>query len=223
MTRPPKPTPPRPYLMREDSTRICGYLNDDGTVEWVPNPSRIGRVYEVTFGWFTWPAIVVVLVALLWAAAARADVLWVKFAPEDDCTAAIVAEFDRAKSSIDYQLYNATSQPVGDALIRAHKRGVKVTVILDSKANAPPKPGKKSFSQAKRLKQAGVPVYLDRSHPIAHNKVRIIDGKLLISGSFNDSKAANRNAENLYAEDDPAVVKRFAENFKRHLAHAEAY
>ena len=163
------------------------------------------------------------LIAVLIAAPAQADVLWVKFAPEDDCTAAIVAEFDKAKDSIQYQLFNFTSEPIADALIRAHKRGVKVPLLLDDDANAPPKLGRKSYSQAKRLRQAGVPVYLDRKHPIAHNKVRIIDGKLLLSGSFNDSKAANRNAENLYAEDDPAVVKRFAENFARHLAHAEAY
>ena len=65
---------------------------------------------------------------------ARADVLGVKFAPEDDCTAAIVAEFDRAKTSIEYQLYNATSLPVCDALIGAHKRGVKVTILLDKRA-----------------------------------------------------------------------------------------
>lgn len=164
-----------------------------------------------------------IIALLLLSVTARADVLWVKFAPEDDCTAAIVAEFDKAKSSIEYQLYNATSPYIGDALIRAHKRGVKVTVLLDRKANAPPQPGKTSYSQAKRLRQAGIPVYVDGKHPIAHNKVRIIDGKLLLSGSFNDSKAANINAENLYAEDAPAVVRKFAENFKRHLSHAEAY
>lgn len=157
------------------------------------------------------------LIAVLIASPAQADVLWVKFAPEDDCTAAIVAEFDRAKTSIEYQLYNATSLPVGDALIRAHKRGVKVTILLDKRAQ------RSIYSQAPRCKQAGCKVYVDGKHPIAHNKVRIIDGKLLIGGSFNDSRQANRNAENLYAEDDPAVVRKFADNFRRHLAHAEAY
>ena len=161
----------------------------------------------------TWCA----LALLLLTAPARADVLWVKFAPDDDCTGAIVAEFDKATASIDYQLYNATSQPVADALIRAHKRGVKVTLLLDKRAQ------QTKFSQAARCKQAGCKVYLDGKHPIAHNKVRIIDGKLLIAGSFNDSRQANRNAENVYAEDDPEVVKLFAENFARHLKHAEAY
>lgn len=163
-----------------------------------------------------------IIALLLLAAPARADVLWVKFAPDDDCTGAIVAEFDKAKKSIEYQLFNFTSEPIADALIRAHKRGVKVTLLLDDDANDVPKPGKRSYSQAARCKQAGVPVYLDRKHPIAHNKVRIIDGKLLIAGSFNDSRQANRNAENVYAEDDPVVVKRFAENFAKHLKHAEA-
>jgi hypothetical protein len=45
---PKKPEPPRAYLVRENSTRICGYLNHDGTVEHVPDPSRIGRLFD----WF---------------------------------------------------------------------------------------------------------------------------------------------------------------------------
>jgi len=153
---------------------------------------------------------------------AKADVLWVKFAPEDDCTGAIVAEFDKATATIDYQLFNFTSPPIADALIRAHKRGVRVRLLLDDGANERPKGGRRYYSQAVRCKEAGLSVYLDRKHPIAHNKVRIIDGRFLISGSFNDSRAANRNAENLYFEDDAATVKRYLENFERHWQHAEA-
>lgn len=153
---------------------------------------------------------------------AKADVLWVKFAPEDDCTGAIVAEFDKATATIDYQLFNFTSPTIADALIRAHGRGVRVRLLLDDGANEPPKAGKRYYSQAKRCAEAGLAVRLDRKHPISHNKVRIVDGGLLISGSFNDSRAANRNAENLYAEDSPAVVKRYADNFERHWQHAEA-
>lgn len=148
---------------------------------------------------------------------ASADVIGIWFAPDDDCTAAIVAEFDKATKSINYQMYGFTSQPVAAALIRAHKRGVKVSVLLDSEA-----PSQRG-SQAAACKAAGIDVRTDRKHPISHNKVRIVDGKLLLSGSFNDSKQANRNAENLYLEDDPAVVRKFADNFRRHLAHAEAY
>lgn len=156
------------------------------------------------------------ILILLLAVPASADVLWVKFSPEDDCTGAIVAAFDKATKSIEVQAYNFTSPVIADAAIRAHKRGLPVTLLLDKRAQST------RYSQATRCKQAGCKVYLDGSHPIAHNKVRIIDGKLLLSGSFNDSRAASRNAENLYAEDDPATVKRYAENFARHLKHAEA-
>lgn len=153
-------------------------------------------------------------IALLMVSPAKADVIGLWFAPDDDCTAAIVDQFDKAGKSISYQMYGFTSQPIADALIRAHQRGVKVIVLLDSES-----PSQRG-SQARACKAAGIDVRTDHRHPISHNKVRIMDGKLLLSGSFNDSKQANRNAENLYLEDDPAVVKRYAENFARHLAHA---
>lgn len=155
-----------------------------------------------------------IAIAMLIVSPARADVIGLWFAPNDDCTAAIVAEFDKATKSISYQMYGFTSRPIADSLIRAHRRGVKVSMLLDSEAP------RQRGSQALACKAAGIEVRVDAKHPISHNKVRIIDGKRLLSGSFNDSKQANRNAENLYLEDDPAVVKRFADNFALHLAHA---
>ena len=140
------------------------------------------------------------------------------FAPEENCQAVIVAELDKATETIDYQLYNATADPIGDALIRAQKRGVAVRMLLDYRANAT-----SQYSQAARCKAAGIDVRLDRAHPIAHGKVRIIDGKVLLAGSFNDSRQANRNAENLTRDDEAPLVKEFSENFQRHWDHAETF
>jgi phosphatidylserine/phosphatidylglycerophosphate/cardiolipin synthase-like enzyme len=139
------------------------------------------------------------------------------FPPDDDATAVIVAHFDAAKASIDYQLFNFTSEPIADALIRAHKRGVAVRLLLDKRGQASP------HSQAARCKSAGLDVRLDGKHPIAHNKVRLIDGKVLLAGSFNDSRQANRNAENLTRDEDPDLVAAFAANFERHWEHGEKF
>lgn len=161
---------------------------------------------------------------LLLSATAQADVLWVKFAPEDDCTAAIVAEFDRAKSSLAYTMYNCTSPEIGDALIRAHKRGVKVTMLLD------PDEAKKPYSQSARCKAAGIKVYVDRCkpvHPICHTKWSVIDERLLLTGSFNHSRQAAKNSEDLQLQDNrddgAPIVKAYLASFARHLKHAEAY
>jgi phosphatidylserine/phosphatidylglycerophosphate/cardiolipin synthase-like enzyme len=81
------------------------------------------------------------------------------------------------------------------------------------------------YSSATFLKNAGVPVFIDAKHKIAHNKIILIDEQTIITGSFNFSKAAEEgNAENLLViHDKLALYKAYEENFQSHLKHAEAY
>ena len=66
----------------------------------------------------------------------------VYFSPNGGCTDAIIKEIDNAKSQIPVQAYSFTSTPIAKALLEAHKRGVKVEVILDwsSKSRSAQKP-----------------------------------------------------------------------------------
>jgi phosphatidylserine/phosphatidylglycerophosphate/cardiolipin synthase-like enzyme len=57
--------------------------------------------------------------------------LAVYFCPKGGCTEAIIKELDKAKTSILVQAYSFTSAPIAKALLNAHKREVKVEVILD--------------------------------------------------------------------------------------------
>ena len=48
---------------------------------------------------------------------------------------------------------------------------------------------------------------IDANHAIAHNKVIVIDGEIVLTGSFNFTKAAQeKNAENLLIIRDPALA-----------------
>ena len=50
----------------------------------------------------------------------------------------------------------------------------------------------------------------------------MIDGRTLVTGSFNFTKAAEEsNAENLLIVDDAMLAARYAENRRENLAHAE--
>lgn len=143
-------------------------------------------------------------------------VLGIWFSPKGGGQQAIVEQIDKAQVSIDYRMYNFTSGPIGDALVRAHNRGLKVRILLDDDE------ARKPTSQAAKCAKAGIPVYLDGKHAISHNKARIFDGKRVMFGSFNDSMSAEeRNSEELVLEDDPRVVKQFQDNFAAHLKHAE--
>jgi hypothetical protein len=40
---------------------------------------------------------------------------------------------------------------------------------------------------------AAIPVYIDAEHAIAHNKIMVIDGQTVITGSFNFTNAAEEH------------------------------
>lgn len=70
----------------------------------------------------------------------------------------------------------------------------------------------------------GVETYIDAQHGIAHNKNMIIDGAIVITGSFNFTKAAEEsNAENLLVVRDMKTALRFEQNWQEHFRHSEYY
>ena len=138
------------------------------------------------------------------------------FSPEGGCARAIVKELDQAKTSVLVQAYSFTSRPIAKALANAHARGVKVEMIVD------PEMRKESRSQYEYLRQAGVPMSLDSIHNLAHNKVMIVDGQTVITGSFNFTTAAEKyNAENLLIIQDKELAARYTANWQLHRAHSE--
>lgn len=142
----------------------------------------------------------------------------VYFSPRGGCTEAVVEALNRAKSAVLVQAYSFTSPPIAKALMEAKKRGVKVQVILDKSQKT------EKYSSADFVRNAGIPTFIDGRHPIAHNKVMVVDGHTVITGSFNFTKAAQEsNAENLLVINDMALAARYSENWQNHLSHAEPY
>jgi phosphatidylserine/phosphatidylglycerophosphate/cardiolipin synthase-like enzyme len=76
------------------------------------------------------------------------------------------------------QAYSFTSAPIAKALLEAHQRGVQVQVILDKSHRTD------TYSGADFLANQGVPTKIDAAHAIAHNKLIIIDGETVLTGSF---------------------------------------
>ncbi len=127
-------------------------------------------------------------------------------------------EIDAAKTTILVQAYSFTSAPIAKALVEAHKRGVDVRVILDKSQRT------EKYSEADFLHNVGIPTWIDAKHAIAHNKVIVIDGETVITGSFNFTKAAEEhNAENMLVIRDSALAAKYAANWQAHVEHSEAY
>ena len=103
-------------------------------------------------------------------------------------------------------------------LTEAHRRGAKVEVILD-KSNRTDR-----YSAATFMQNYGIPTFIDDRHAIAHNKIIIIDGRTVVTGSFNFTKQAEEsNAENLLVIEDVALAAKYTQNWKAHLAHSKPY
>ncbi len=142
----------------------------------------------------------------------------VHFSPNGGCTAAVVRELGAARQTIQVQAYSFTSAPIAQALAQAKERGVQVEVILD-KSNRTAR-----YSGADYLVHHGIPTRIDAAHAIAHNKVMIIDDKVVITGSFNFTTAAERhNAENLLVLRDPKLAGEYLRNWKLHAVHSPLY
>jgi phosphatidylserine/phosphatidylglycerophosphate/cardiolipin synthase-like enzyme len=95
-----------------------------------------------------------------------------------------------------------------------------VHVILDANAQKHYPPVK----AVALLVGAGIAVSLDDQHEWAHDKVMILDGEIIITGSYNWTLAAeNKNGENLLVIRDPRLAEVYAKNWQHHANHSFLY
>jgi phosphatidylserine/phosphatidylglycerophosphate/cardiolipin synthase-like enzyme len=100
----------------------------------------------------------------------------------------IAAAIDDARESIQMAMYNFSLENVSDALLRAHKRGIEVQVVLDSNTI--------DSVQAQRLADAGITVVGDNRRESMHNKFIVIDGYQVWTGSLNMTYGGTYNDHN---------------------------
>jgi phosphatidylserine/phosphatidylglycerophosphate/cardiolipin synthase-like enzyme len=142
----------------------------------------------------------------------------VYFSPKGGCTEACVRELGKATNAVLVQAYEFTSRSIAQALVDAQARGVKVAVILDKSQRT------QKGTEADFIANSGIPTSIDAVHPIAHNKIIIIDGAVVITGSFNFTNAAEAyNAENLLVIRDPDLALLYLRNWAEHRKHSQEY
>ena len=150
--------------------------------------------------------------------AADCPEIHVYFAPPGGCTDAVVAELNKAQKTILVQAYTFSSKPISAALVNAQKRGVQVAAILDKGQRMD------RYTEATTLAHAGIRTLIDAQHTIAHNKVMIIDGETVITGSMNFTKTVEEhNAENLLVIRDPQLAAEYRANWESRRAISMPY
>lgn len=137
------------------------------------------------------------------------------FAAEDGVMDKIITAINEAHSSIHFMAYSFTDDNLGQSMIDKAREGIIVKGVFETVgANT-------EYSECKWLLLQGIDVRLDGNLRTFHHKVIIIDGSIVILGSFNFSANADiQNDENLLIIHDPMLASAYEEEFQRMLLKA---
>lgn len=110
-------------------------------------------------------------------------------------------------------MFAFSNHALGDELLRAHRRGVDVRVILDDEQCQSP------GAEGDRLAAGGICVLRESSTARMHHKFAIVDNAVL-SGSFNWTiQASVANCENVCLLREARIVRSFANEFRSLWQH----
>jgi phosphatidylserine/phosphatidylglycerophosphate/cardiolipin synthase-like enzyme len=147
------------------------------------------------------------------ASVASSAAIAVCFSPEENCAAFADRAIGNAEREILVGAYGLTNgSGIVEALIRAKERGIDVRLIADKTTPC------ERNSAVEPLAAAGVPIWIDDQARIAHAKTMVIDGAVILTGSYNWTRGAGANSENLNLISSPAVAAAYAAHWRQRLA-----
>lgn len=134
----------------------------------------------------------------------------VYFSPSEDCRNAIIREIKNATSELKICVFTISDDKIASAIIEAHQRDVRVTIITDNDKSSDVGSDIRSFFEK------GIHVKMDMSTNHMHHKFMVADGKTTITGSYNwTNSAARYNQENIIVTKDQAVANSFIKEYDR--------
>lgn len=133
----------------------------------------------------------------------------VYFSPRGGAKEAVMSELAKAKTHIRFMVFSLTDDDIQQLLLKKFKAGVKVEGIFDGCMIS-------QYSIFHDLITKNIPVLIDGNQALLHSKVFIIDGKTVITGSYNFSKNAElRNNENTLIIYSAKVSSFYHQEFER--------
>ena len=132
------------------------------------------------------------------------------FSPEDDLQSKIVTLIENSKKSIHFMAFSFTSKPIGEAMIKKFKEGIKVYGVFERRGS------NTKYSEYLKMRLEGLPVKIDKNRYIMHHKVIILDQEKVLTGSFNFSKNANqKNDENILIIKNKKIAEKYIKEFQK--------
>lgn len=115
-----------------------------------------------------------------------------------------------AQQCIDVCVFAISCNDLSNELTKLHKKGVVVRVITDGQQMT------SSGNDVGKLRSTGIQVRHNNSSSFMHHKFMIIDGAMLVNGSFNwTQQAVLSNHENLLITNDMDIVTPYTKEFEK--------
>ena len=140
------------------------------------------------------------------------------FSPDDGAANQIATVLSGAKESIYFLAFSFTSNDLGAIVRDKEKAGITIKGVMDEEQVA-----SNQGTEFDPFKQAGLAVRIDGNAGQLHHKVFIVDGKIVVMGSYNFTQSAEvRNDENILIIYDQAIAQQYMDEFQRvwKVAHA---
>ena len=133
----------------------------------------------------------------------------IHFSPDDNFRSTrLIPLLREAKQSIHMMAFSFTSQAIADELVALDQQGIDVKVVVDSSQSGQPS------SQFNDLLAQNLDIRRDGQAFKLHHKVIVIDGRIVVTGSYNFSEnAESRNDENSVVIDTAEVAGIFEREF----------
>lgn len=123
-----------------------------------------------------------------------------------------------ATESLDIAIFTMSDDRIKDIILKLHRKGVRVRIVTDNSCMD------NKGSDIHALAAAGVPCKMDISDHHFHLKHSIIDGRLLLHGSFNYTySAATKNAEVIVITNSKPQVEDFKAHFETMWSNEEEF
>ena len=122
----------------------------------------------------------------------------------------VVSMLRTCKKTLDIAIFSLTLDSIAEAILEAFQRGIKVRMIADDEC------AKNKGSNVKLIASVGVPVKTDNAVYHMHHKFAVLDGSVVIMGSFNwTGQAVKYNQENIFFYEDKGIASQYAQEFER--------
>jgi phosphatidylserine/phosphatidylglycerophosphate/cardiolipin synthase-like enzyme len=149
----------------------------------------------------------------------QVDVL---FSPDDFVVSRLSQLLGGAQESIHFLAHAFTSTELGTIIRNRAAQGIVVAGVLESDLVSQDQSNPNKVDELSLFRQAGLDVRLDGKPEIMNHNIMIIDGKIVVIGSYEfTNRAENENDENVLIIYNEIIAQKFMEEFQRVQSRAQ--